>query len=91
MIALINLVLSAIVLWGASCSIDRMTANTKFYIRLAYIFMAVGAFGSLLSPFFKPEIIHSFTISDTVIMAAIAIMVVLDPRRSMFRRKRAIQ
>lgn len=85
MLMTLNCILSFIVLWSAICATNRMTRTTKFFIRVAYIALGTGAFAEMIYPFLNYSDFKQPSFGNFMLTLAIAIMVIWDRRRSMFR------
>lgn len=83
---ILNSAFSLIVLWAAVCAVNQMTAKTRFFIRAAYVLLGMGAFATLILPWLATPSIKNPMIPNLFMTMAVAIMVVWDRRRSMFRK-----
>lgn len=82
---IVNSIFSSVVLWASICAVNQMTAKTRFFIRIAYVLLGMGAFATLILPWLATPTIKNPMIPNVLMTMAVAIMVLWDRRRSMFR------
>lgn len=48
----INSLTALIAIWGSICALNQMKVSTSTVLRVAHVFLAVGAAGVLLAPYY---------------------------------------